>query len=187
MTFWTCAAHKPMSADPSAPLPTNVRDAYSRHEVVQSRFFLAELRDAFLMLAFFLSVIRFLEATFFATFFFVRELGFFAPIAVAILSHATPGAAVAEAAAVAAAAAAAWASSPARVLVPSAALLPAATTVSCALVLMLLRVIFHSPAERTTQKHRTRDNQCLEEVRGLCWIQLSAFKSRHWTAHRIIA
>jgi hypothetical protein len=45
-------------------------------------------------------------------------------------------------------------------LVPSAALLPAATTVSCALVLILLRVIiFHSLAERTTQKHRTRDNQ----------------------------
>ena len=81
----------PSSAtDPSAPLPTNVRDAYSRHEVVQSRFFLAELRDAFLLLAFFLSVVRFLEATFFATFFFVRELGFFAPIAVATLSHATP-------------------------------------------------------------------------------------------------
>ena len=32
----------PSSAtDPSAPLPTNVRDAYSRHEVIQSRFFLA--------------------------------------------------------------------------------------------------------------------------------------------------
>ena len=56
----------------------------------RSRFFLAELRDAFLLLAFFLSVVRFLEATFFATFFFVRELGFFAPIAVATLSHATP-------------------------------------------------------------------------------------------------
>ena len=32
------------------------------------------------MLAFFFSVVRFLEATFLATFFFVRELGFFAPI-----------------------------------------------------------------------------------------------------------
>ena len=69
------------------------------------------------MLAFFLSVVRFLEATFFATFFFVRELGFFAPIAVATLSHATPGAAVAVAAAETAAAAAALASSPVRVLV----------------------------------------------------------------------
>ena len=68
------------------------------------------------------------------------------------------------------ASAAAWANSPARVLVPSAALLPAATTVSCALVLMLLRVICHSPAERTTQKHRTRDFQSLEEVQGLCWF-----------------
>ena len=146
------------------PLPTNVRDAYSRHEVVQSRFFLAELRDAFLMLAFFLSVVRFLEATFFATFFFVRELGFFAPIAVATLSHATPGAAVAVAAAETAAAAAALASSPVRVLVPSAALLAAATTVSCARVLMLFRVIFHRPED--TQKHRTRANQSLEEVQG---------------------
>jgi hypothetical protein len=108
---------------------------------VQSRFFLADLRDAFVMLAFFLSVVRFLEATFFATFFFVRNLGFFAPIAVATLSQTTPGTAVAVAAAVAAA----WANSPARVLVPSAALLPAATRVSCALVLMLLRVIFHTP------------------------------------------
>ena len=138
----------PSSAtDPSAPLPTNVRDAYSRHEVVQSCFFLAELRDAFLLLAFFLSVVRFLEATFFATFFFVRELGFFAPIAVATLSHATPGAAVAVAAAETAAAAAALASSPVRVLVPSAALLAAATTVSCARVLMLFRVIFHCPED----------------------------------------
>ena len=33
------------------------------------------------MLAFFFSVTRFLEATFLATFFFERELGFFAPIA----------------------------------------------------------------------------------------------------------
>jgi hypothetical protein len=123
---------------------------------VQSRFFLADLRDAFFVLAFFFSVVRFLEATFFATFFFVRELDFFAPIAVATLSQTAPGAA--------AAVAAAWAKSPARVLVPSAALLPAATTVSWALVLMLLRVIFHSPAQRTTQKHRTRDNQSLEEV-----------------------
>ena len=68
---------------------------------VQSRFFLADLRDAFVMLAFFLSVVRFLEATFFATFFFVRDLGFFAPIAVATLSQTTPGTAVAVAAAVA--------------------------------------------------------------------------------------
>jgi hypothetical protein len=127
---------------------------------VQSRFFLADLRDAFFMLAFFFSVARFLEATFFATFFFVRELGLFALIAVATLSQTTLGAAVAVAAALAAAAAAAWANSPARILVPSAALLPAPTTVSCALVLILLRVIiFHSLAERTTQKHRTRDNQ----------------------------
>ena len=74
---------------------------------VQSRFFLADLRDAFFVLAFFFSVVRFLEATFFATFFFVRELGFFAPIVVATLSQAAPGAAVAVAAAVAAAAAAA--------------------------------------------------------------------------------
>ena len=51
------------------------------------------------MLAFFLGVVRFLEATFFATFFFVRELG--ALIAVATLSKTTPGAAVALAAAVA--------------------------------------------------------------------------------------
>jgi hypothetical protein len=42
---------------------------------VQSRFFLADLRDAFFVLAFFFGVVRFLEATFFATFFFVRELG----------------------------------------------------------------------------------------------------------------
>ena len=110
-------------------------------------FFLAELPDALLMLAFFLSVVLFLEATFFATFFFVRELGFFAPIAVATLSHATPGAAVAVAAAETAAAAAALASSPVRVLVPSAALLAAATTVSCARVLMLFRVIFHCPED----------------------------------------
>ncbi|MGB8282740.1 MAG: hypothetical protein WCE74_17650, partial [Pseudolabrys sp.] len=46
---------------------------------VQSRYFL-DLRDAFFMLAFFFSVVRFLEAIFLATFFFVRELGFFAPI-----------------------------------------------------------------------------------------------------------
>src|SRR5262245_35051045 len=91
------------------------------------------------------AVARFLEATFFATFFFVREPGFFARIAVATLSQTTAGAAVAVAAAVAAAAAAAWANSPARILVPSAALLPAATTVSCALVLMLLRVIYSHP------------------------------------------
>src|SRR6516162_8043731 len=104
------------------------------------------------MLAFFFSVLRFLEATFFVTFFLVREPSFFAPITVATLSQTTPGAAVAVAAAVAAAAAVAWANSPARALVPSAARLPAAKTVSCALVLMLLRVIFHSPAERTTQK-----------------------------------
>src|SRR5262245_45743968 len=108
------------------------------------------------MWAFFFSLARFLEATFLATFFFAREPGFFAPIAVATLFQTTPGAAVAVAAAVAAAEAAAWANSPARILVPSAALLPAATTVSCALVLMLLRVIiFHSPAERTTRKHRS--------------------------------
>ena len=163
MTFWTCAAHKPMSADPSAPLRPMSAMPIRGTRSVQSCFFLADLRDAFFMLAF--SVARFLEATFFATFFFVRVPGFFAPIAAATLPQTAPGAAVAEAAAVAAAAAAAWASSPARVLVPSAALLPAATTVSCALVLMLLRVIFHSPAERTTQKHSTRDNQCLEEVR----------------------
>ena len=37
--------------------------------------FLADLRDAFFVLAFFFGVVRFLEATFFATFFFVRELG----------------------------------------------------------------------------------------------------------------
>ena len=117
--------------------PFEVRGA----RCVQSRFFLADLRDAFFVLAFFFGVVRFLEATFFATFFFVRELGFFAPIAVATLSQTAPGAAVAVAAAVAAA----WANSPARALVPSAALLPAAATVSCALVLMLLRVIFHSP------------------------------------------
>src|SRR4249919_3018631 len=97
------------------------------------------------MLAFFFGVVRFLEATFFATFFFVRELG--APIAVATLSKTTPGTAVALVAAVTAAVAAAWANSPGRVLVPSAALLPAATTVSCARVLMLLRVIIptHPP------------------------------------------
>ena len=59
------------------------------------------------MLAFFFSVERFLEATFLATFFFVRELGFFAPIVVATLSQTAPGAAEAVAAAVAAAAAAA--------------------------------------------------------------------------------
>jgi hypothetical protein len=135
---------------------------------VQSRFFLADLRDAFFVLAFFFGVVRFLEATFFATFFFVRDLGFFTPIVVATLSQTAPGAAVAVAAAVAAAAAAAWDNSTARVLVPSAALLPAATTVSCALVLMLLLVIFHSHAARTTQKHRTRDNQSLEDVHGLC-------------------
>ena len=62
-----------------------------RTRCVQSRFFLADLRDAFFILAFFFSVVRFLEATFFATFFFVRELG--APIAVATLSRTTPGAA----------------------------------------------------------------------------------------------
>jgi hypothetical protein len=42
---------------------------------VQSRFFLADLRDAFLLLAFFFSVARFLEAAFFAAFFFEREPG----------------------------------------------------------------------------------------------------------------
>ena len=113
------------------------------------------------MLAFFFGVVRFLETTFFATFFFVRELD--ARIAVATLSKTTPGAAVA----LAAAAAAAWANSPARVLVPAAALLPAATTVSCARVLLLLRVIFNSPAHGSTQKHRICDNQSLEEVQGL--------------------
>jgi hypothetical protein len=50
-----------------------------------------------------------------------------------------------------------------------AALFPAATTVSCARVMMLLRVIFQSRSE-DTHKHRTRDNQSLEEVRGLCWV-----------------
>ena len=66
---------------------------------VQSCFFLADLRDAFFLLAFFFSVVRFLEATFFATFFFLRELGFFAPIVVATLSQTAAGAAVAVAAA----------------------------------------------------------------------------------------
>ena len=93
---------------------------------VQSRFFLADLRDAFFMLAFFFSVERFLEATFLATFFFVR---FFAPIAVATLFQTAPGAAVIGAVAVAAA----WANSPTKVLVPSAAVFPAATTVPFAL------------------------------------------------------
>ncbi len=176
---------------------------------IQSRFFLADLPDALFVLAFFFSEVRLLEATFFATVFFVRELGVVAPIAVATLSQTTPGAAATVAAAVAAALAnsparvlvptaalfpaattvscalatlsqttpgaavavaaaveAALAASPARVLAPSAALFPAATIVSCALVMMLLRVIFHSPAQATL-KHRTRDNQSLEEVRGL--------------------
>ena len=78
------------------------------------------------MLAFFFSAVRFLEATFLATFFFVRELGFFAPIAVATLFQTAPGAAVTVVAA-------AWANSPTKVLVPSAAVFPAATTVTCAL------------------------------------------------------
>jgi hypothetical protein len=43
------------------------------------------------MLAFFFSVVRFLEASFFATFFFVREPGFFAPIAVATYRDACYG------------------------------------------------------------------------------------------------
>jgi hypothetical protein len=163
------------------------------------------------MLAFFFSVVRFLEATFLATFFFVRELGFFAPIVVATLFQTAPGAAVTGATAVAAA----WANSPTKVLVPSAAVFPAATTVPCALaalsrtaagtavavaaetalaapparalarsaalfpaattgfcalVMMLLRAIFSLSRPEDTQKHRTRDNQSLEEVRGLCWL-----------------
>jgi hypothetical protein len=55
-------------------------------------------------------------------------------------------------------------------LARSAALFPAATTVSCALVMMLLRAIFPLSRPEDTQKHRTRDNQSLEEVRGLCWF-----------------
>ena len=96
---------------------------------VQSRYFL-DLRDAFFMLAFFFSVVRFLEAIFLATFFFVRELGFFAPITVATLLQTSrkpqPGAAVTP-----------RSSSMGKLaniaLVPSAAVFPAATTVSCAL------------------------------------------------------
>jgi len=64
---------------------------------VQSRFFLADLRDAFFMLTFFFSVERLLEADFLATFFFVRA------IAVATLFQTAPGAVVTGAAAVAAA------------------------------------------------------------------------------------
>ena len=60
---------------------------------MRSESFLFSGRDAFFVLAFFFGVVRFLEATFFATFFFVRELGFFAPIAVATLSQTAPGAA----------------------------------------------------------------------------------------------
>ena len=158
------------------------------------------------MLAFFFSAVRFLEATFLATFFFVRELGFFAPIAVATLFQTAPGAAVTVVAA-------AWANSPTKVLVPSAAVFPAATTVTCALAalsrtagtavavaaeaalaasparaLARLAALFsaattvscarvdaltcHIPLSRSedTHKHRTRDNQSLEEVRGLCWV-----------------
>jgi hypothetical protein len=115
----------------AAPIATKIvqrRECEGRQLVgcIQSRYFLADLRDAFFMLAFFFSVVRFLEATFLATFFFVRELGFFAPIAVATLFQTAPGAAVAVVAA-------AWASSPTKVLVPSAAVFPAATTVFCAL------------------------------------------------------
>jgi hypothetical protein len=133
---------------------------------VQSRFFLADLREVFFMLAFFFSVVRLLEATAF----FVRELGFFAPIAVATLFQTAPGAAVAVVAA-------AWANSPTKVLVPLAAVFPAATTVSCALVMMLLRAIFPLSRPEDTQKHRTRDNQSLEEVRGLCWFDSVRFGS----------
>ena len=167
------------------------------------------------MLAFFFSEERFLEATFLVTFFFVRELGFFAPIAVATLFQTAPGAAVTGAAAVAVA----WANSPTKVLVPSAAVFPAATTVPfalaalsrtaagttvavaaeaalaapparalarwaalfpaativfCALVMMLLRAIFPLSRPEDTQKHRTRDNQSLEEVRDLCWFDHGA-------------
>jgi hypothetical protein len=160
------------------------------------------------MLAFFFSGERFLETTFLATFFFVRELGFFALIAVATLFQTAPGAAVTGAAAVAAA----WANSPTKVLVPSAAVFPAATTVPFALAALsrtaagtavaaeaalaapparalafdgtfscgynsFLRTRYdaltrHIPLSRPedTQKHRTRDNRSLEEVRGLCWF-----------------
>lgn len=135
---------------------------------VQSRFFLTDLRDALFMLAFFFSVARFLEVTFFATFFFVREPGFFAPIAEATLSQTTPGAAVAVAAAVAAAAAAAWANSPARILVPSAALLPAATTVFCALVLMLLRVIYSTHPLRGPRRNIVRATITLRKRSRTC-------------------
>jgi hypothetical protein len=131
---------------------------------VQSRFFLTDLRDALFMLAFFFSVARFLEVTFFATFFFVREPGFFAPIAVATLSQTTPGAAVAVAAAVAAA----WANSPARILVPSAALLPAATTVFCALVLMLLRVIYSTHPLRGPRRNIVRATISLRKRSRTC-------------------
>ena len=160
------------------------------------------------MLAFFFCVERFLEATFLATFFFVRELGFFAPIVVVTLFQTAPGAAVAVVAAawansptkvlvplaavfpaattvpfalaalsrtaagtaVVVASEAALATSPARALARLAALFPAATTVSCALVMMLLRAIFPLSRPEDTQKHRTRDNQSLEELRGLCWF-----------------
>jgi hypothetical protein len=122
------------------------------------------------MLAFFFSVARFLEATFFVT-----------------LSQTTPGAAVAVAAAVAAAAAAAWANSPARILVPSAALLPAATTVSCALVLMLLRHIFHSAAERTHAETSYARPSVLGRGRGLVLVRLECplwVKRRHVRRNR---
>ena len=36
---------------------------------------------------------------------------------------------------------------------------------------MLLLVIFHCPEDHP--KHRTRDNQSLEEVQGLCWFDLN--------------
>ena len=51
---------------------------------VQSRFFLADLRDDFF------SVVRFLEATFFPTFFFARELDFFDSIAAATCPRPLP-------------------------------------------------------------------------------------------------
>ena len=72
---------------------------------VQSRFFLAELRDAFFLLAFFFERSALLKSHFFRDLFLRAGTGLLAPIAVATLSHTAPGAAVA----VAAAAAAAWA------------------------------------------------------------------------------